>query len=64
MFLYTAVMETLVHIVPFFALRLDTLDPQFLTEKLTVLVIGFILFLLLTFGSARTAMKNFEKQDV
>ena len=63
-FLYTAVMETLVHIVPFFALRLDTLDPQFLTEKLTVLVIGFILFLLLTFGSARTAMKNFEKQDV
>ena len=62
--LYTAVMETLVHIVPFFALRLDTLDPQFLTEKLTVLVIGFILFLLLTFGSARTAMKNFEKQDV
>ena len=63
-FLYTAVMETLVHIVPFFALRLDTLDPQFLTEKLTVLVLGFILFLLLTFGSARTAMKNFEKQDV
>ncbi|MGM9567264.1 MAG: ABC-2 transporter permease [Clostridia bacterium] len=63
-FFYAGVMETLTHIVPFFAERMDTLDPQFLTEKLVVLVVGFLLFALLTFVSYRLSLKNFERQDI
>ena len=57
-------MENLTHILPFFAERLDTMDPLFLTEKLMVLVVGFLLFLLLTFVSYRLSLKNFERQDI
>lgn len=63
-FVYVGVMETLAHIVPFFAERLDTLEPLFLTEKLTVLAVGFALFALLTGIAYRVSLKNFEKQDV
>lgn len=63
-FIYMSVMETLTHVIPLFSRRLDTFDPQFLTEKLVVLAIGFVLFLLLTFVAYRLSVKNFEKQDV
>ena len=63
-FFYAGVIETLTHILPFFAGRLDTMDPLFLTEKLMVLVVGFLLFLLLTFVSYRLSLKNFERQDI
>lgn len=63
MFLYVGLTETLTHMLPLMQ-RLDTFDPQFLTEKLVVLGLGFILFCVLTFGAYRLSVKNFEKQDI
>lgn len=64
MFFYMAVVEVLVHAVPFFRDRLDTMDPLFLGEKLVVLAVGVIAFVLFTLISYKTSVKNFEKQDI
>ena len=64
MFCYMMVVEVPVHILPFFRDRLDTVGPQFLGEKLIVLAVGIILFVLLTLIAYRTSVKNFEKQDL
>jgi hypothetical protein len=63
-FLYMGVMETLTHIIPLFRDRLDTPDPQFLTEKLTVLAVGAVLYAALTFLGCRRSEKLFEKIDL
>lgn len=64
MFLYIAVVETLTHIVSFFRDRLDTLDPLFWQEKLSVLAIGFVFFAILTALAYVISQKRFEKQDI
>ena len=64
MFAVMTVAETLTHIVPLFRDKLDTYDPLFLTEKLMVLAIGLICFVLFTFVAYRRAVVNFEQQDI
>ena len=64
MFAVMTVAETLTHIVPLFRDKLDTYDPLFLTEKLMVLAIGLICFVLFTFVAYRRAVANFEQQDI
>ena len=64
MFFYMAVVEAPVHFLPFFRDRLDTADPLFLGEKLIVLAVGIVVFVLLTLIAYRTSVKNFEKQDL
>ena len=64
LFIVIAVFETLTHVLPFFRLRLDTPDPAFLPEKLAVLVIGLVAYILLTFISCRISEKHFEALDI
>ncbi len=63
-FIAIAILETLAHVLPFFRLRLDTPDPQFLAEKLVVLFIGAALYALLTFIACRISVKRFEGLDM
>ena len=63
-FFAIAVLETLVHVLPFFRNRLDTPDPFFLTEKLIVLAAGFALYVLLTFIACRISERRFETLDI
>ncbi len=62
-FVYVGVMETLDHVLPLFRDRLDTPDPQFLTEKLVTLAIGIVCFAALTWASYRISVRRFEAQD-
>lgn len=64
MFLYIAIAETLTHVVPFMKDHLDTMDPQFLTEKIVVLMLGILLFAVFTFAAYRRSVHLFEKQDL
>ncbi|MBR5329818.1 MAG: ABC-2 transporter permease [Firmicutes bacterium] len=64
MFFYMAVVEVLTHVLPFFRDRLDTMDPQFFGEKLAVLAVGVIAFVLFTVVAYKRAVKNFENQDI
>lgn len=63
-FVYIALMETAAHAVPFVRDRLDTSDPANLPEKLAVLAIGLILYLLMTYLAYKRAVKDFAKQDL
>lgn len=56
--------ETCCHVVPFFRDRLDTPDPQFLSEKLVVLLAGLFCFALLTAAACRSAERRFEACDL
>lgn len=62
-FLLIAVFETLTHILPFFRDKLDTADPQFLMEKLILLVVGIVIYIVLTMLSMRKSIKVFEELD-
>lgn len=64
MFFYMAVMEVLIHVLPFFRDKLDTMDPLFLREKLVILFLGVLLYLLFTVMAYKNSVKNFEKQDI
>lgn len=64
MFVVMALLETLTHIVPLFRDKLDTMDPLFLTEKLIVLALGAVAFVLLTICAYRRSATRFEKQDI
>jgi len=64
MFFYITVMETLTHILPFFRDRLDTVDALFFKEKLIVLVLGAVAYVLFTKIAYALSVKNFEKQDI
>ncbi|MCH3972478.1 MAG: ABC-2 transporter permease [Oscillospiraceae bacterium] len=63
-FVYITAAETLTHIVPFFRDELDTKDPQFLPQKLLVLLIGIVAYALLTFAACRKSERSFEKLDL
>ena len=56
--------EVAAHAVPFVRDRLDTKDPQFIAEKLLVLAIGVVFFVLVTYLTYRSAAKSFEKLDL
>lgn len=57
------VVEVLSHVVPFMRDRLDTPDPAFLMEKVIVLILGVIIYALLTMASMGKSIKAFEKLD-
>lgn len=63
-FVYIIIVETLTHIIPFFRDRLDTKDTEFVADKLLVLAIGIIIYLVLTLVSFRKSVKSFEKLDL
>lgn len=56
--------ESCTHAVPFFRDRLDSPDPAYLPEKLLVLGLGLLAYLLLTGLSYRQAVRNFSRQDL
>lgn len=62
-FLFICVLETCVHVVPFFRDCLDTPDPQFLGAKLLVLAAGLAAFGLLTWAAYRRSASSFETLD-
>lgn len=57
-------MEASAHAVPFVRDRLDTLDPQFLGEKLAVLALGATVYTGLTLGTLKRAVQSFERLDL
>lgn len=63
-FVYVALAETAAHVVPFVRDRLDTPDPQFMTEKLCVLAIGIIAYAALTWAGYRISVRRFEHLDI
>ncbi len=56
--------ETAVHALPFARERLDTVDPAFLPERLSVLAIGLLLYALLTWAAYRSSAQSFEQLDL
>lgn len=56
--------EVLVNAVPFVRDRLDTADPLFLPEKLTVLALGAAVYAAATFAAYRKSVRLFEMQDL
>ena len=58
------VFEACAHTVPFVRDRLDTPDPAFLGEKLTLLAAGATLYVLLSALALRRAMHSFAALDL
>ncbi len=56
--------EICVHAVPFVRDRMDTPDPLFLSEKLILLAVGIVLYLLMSVCAYFKAADSFEKQDL
>ncbi len=63
-FVYVLVAEACVHALPFFRDKLDTMHGAFLPEKLLVLLLGVLLYLLLSFLAWRKSLRLFEKLDL
>lgn len=63
-FVLICVLEVLSHAVSFVRDRLDTPDPQFMAEKLTVLCTGAVLYALFTLIACRISVKRFETLDM
>lgn len=64
MFLGIGIAETLPHIVPFVRDRLDTPLFAFLPEKLLCLLLGAVLYFLLTALACRKSQNSFEALDI
>lgn len=63
-FIYIALMEIFCHTLPFFRDVLDTPAGKFTGAKLSVLVIGAVIYALLTLISVVWSAKNYEKLDI
>ncbi len=63
-FLYIILAEALVYVVPLFRDKLDTPDPQFLTEKLIVLACGIVIYAALTALAFVKSRRSFLKLDL
>jgi CMP-N-acetylneuraminic acid synthetase len=50
--------------VPFVRDKLDTADPQFLTEKLIVLLLGMLIYAVVTWAAYRISAEKFDKLDI
>lgn len=64
LFLGILILESLCFILPIFKEKLDTPDPQFLTEKCIVLLFGAIFYIGLTFAADKIAERRFAQLDV
>lgn len=62
--IYIIAAEVCAHVVPLFRDQLDTPDPSFLPQKLVVLAIGIVGFLVLTLLSYRKSVKSFVALDL
>lgn len=63
-FLYILVMEGCTFVLPFFRDKLDTMGGQYAAEKLTVLGIGIVVYIILTLLSMSRCKKSFEGLDI
>ena len=63
-FVWIAIVEVSVFVVPFVRDRLDTTGPQYLPEKFIVLVLGIAVYTVLTVTAYRKAVIHFEEQDL
>lgn len=63
-FAYIIVAEACTHVIPFVRDYLDTKDPQYLNYKLIVLIIGIIIYTLLTFMSYKKSVRSFDALDL
>lgn len=63
-FVYMGILEVCTHLIPFLRDRMDTPDPQYLTEKLILLAAGILLFAALTWAAYQNAVRRFEAQDL
>lgn len=63
-FFYIAIIEACVFTVPFFRDKLDTPSPLFMAEKLIVLGIGVIVYIVLTYASLCISRARFERLDM
>ena len=63
-FTYICVVEATAHAVPFVRDVLDTPDPAHAAEKVATLLIGAVVYALLTWLACRKAQRDFEAQDL
>ena len=63
-FVFIAIAETCVHIVPFFRDYLDTPDPQYINYKLAVLCLGLLVYAALTYFAFKRSVRSFEMLDI
>jgi hypothetical protein len=63
-FVYMAIEIVLVHAVPFLRDYADTMDPQYMGSKVIVLLVGCLLYAILTFMAYQKSVKMFESFDL
>lgn len=62
-FVYIFIIEACSFAIPYMHNIIDTLDPQNIKPKLVFLVVGLLLFILLTALAQKKSIKEFEKAD-
>lgn len=63
-FVYIIIAETLINAVPIAKKYLDTLDPEYLSMKLVILLIGIAIYVALNLLVYKKSIKNFEVLDL
>lgn len=63
-FVFMIIAEACTHVIPFMRDKLDTKDPEFMSEKLIVLLAGIAVYVIFTGLAYKKAVKNFEKIDL
>ncbi|MBI4857841.1 MAG: ABC-2 transporter permease [Acetobacterium woodii] len=63
MTVFMIIAEASVHIVPFMKNYLDTKDPNFIEYKLMVLVVGILVYSVLTLVAYKNSVRSFEALD-
>lgn len=64
MTVFMIIAEASVHIVPFMKNYLDTKDPNFIEYKLMVLVVGILVYSVLTLVAYKNSVRSFEALDL
>ena len=63
-FFWIGIVEASSFLLPFSRDFLDTADPQYLPQKLSVLLFGAVVYVVLTWLACRKSIILFEKQDL
>ena len=63
-FLYICIAEALAHVVPFIKNYLDTTDAKYQPYRFGMLLVGFVVYALLTNLAYKRAQIHFEQQDL
>lgn len=64
LWIYIIIAEILIHAIPFMRNYIDTKDPEYLSIKIIILLVGILAYFILTFIAYKKSIKSFNHLDL